>query len=169
YYCRYAQAEEAARKALLHYRRAGWPVSACLGTLAASLLNGPTPVSSAIPECEQLLDGADLNGEANVLPFLAALQAMKGDFEQAREQLRRARSLYRELGQTAAAEFTCGSVASEIELLAGDEAKALEALERSRAVLDQIGERAYLATRTAQVANPLYRKGILTKAERSAQ
>src|SRR5207302_6261319 len=89
YYCRYAQAEEAARKALLHYRRAGWPVSACLGTLAASLLNGPTPVSSAIPECEQLLDGADLNGEANVLPFLAALQAMKGDFEQAREQLRR--------------------------------------------------------------------------------
>ena len=169
YHCRYQEAGEAARKALAHYRQAGWPVAACLGALAVTLFYGPTPVPSAIAQCQDLLAEADLNGQANILPYLGALEAMQGGFEQARDRMHRARSLFRELGQTAAAEYSCGSTEREIELLAGDEVHAQQAIEASCGVLKQLGEHAYLATRTAELADVLYRRESLGKAERYAR
>jgi hypothetical protein len=149
YHAHYAQAEEAAGNALRHYERAGWPFAACLAARASALLNGPATVVQAIAACEELRAAGDLNGEANILPFLGALHAMSGDFEQARECVRRSREIFVELGQALAAEYSCGSVQSEIETLAGDLGAAQAALESSYAILEQHGERSYLATRTA--------------------
>jgi DNA-binding SARP family transcriptional activator/predicted ATPase len=166
YHLHYAEAEEAASNALGHYERAGWPFAACLATLASALVNGPAPVVQAIQTCEHLLDGADLNGEANLLPFLGALRAMSGDFEQARECVRRSQEIFVELGQALAAEYSCGSEQSEIEVLAGDLAAAQEALDSSYAILERHGERSYLATRAAALADVLYRRGRYRAAAR---
>src|SRR5207244_5403219 len=39
---RHAAWEEAAARALVYYRKAGWPASTCLGQIAAALYYGPT-------------------------------------------------------------------------------------------------------------------------------
>jgi DNA-binding SARP family transcriptional activator/predicted ATPase len=166
YYLHYLQAGEAARRALLHYRRAGWPFSACLGMIAAALYYGPTAAPDAVSACTELLAEADLNGQAAVLPYLGGLEAMSGDFEQARSRVAQSRKMYRELGQALAAEFNCSAVESEIEQQAGSLTRARNALESSCIVLSEHRERAYLATRQATLADVLYRQGQLEEAAR---
>src|SRR5205085_11381515 len=81
-HCRYARSAVAAERALHHYRRSGWPASACLAQLCAALCHGPTPVDEAIARCDELLgEVEDLAGEANVRAFLGALEGMRGRFE----------------------------------------------------------------------------------------
>jgi tetratricopeptide (TPR) repeat protein len=159
YYFRHREAEEAARRALVHYRRAGWPYGACLGTIAAQLADGPTPVAEALASCRELLAEADLNGEANMLVPIGALTAMQGDFGTALELVRRSREIWVELGQPIAFESGGRSAESQIEIMSGELAVAQETLEASCRILEQLGERAYLATRTAMLADVLYRRG----------
>jgi len=161
---RFAEAEVAARRALFHYRRAGWPAAACLGTLSAELVSGPMPVPEALSTIRALLGDADLNGQANVLPQIAFLIAMQGDFGGAREHVARACAIFTELGQRFGAELLVGSVQSQIEVMAGDLPKARELLEESRRRLRDFGERDYLATRTAALADVLYRQGRFDEA-----
>src|SRR5439155_5153095 len=47
--------ERSAEKALVHYRRLGWPAATCLGQLANALYHGPVPASEAAKRCEELL------------------------------------------------------------------------------------------------------------------
>jgi DNA-binding SARP family transcriptional activator len=152
---RNAAAADAAERAVVHYRRSGWPFSAALGVLTASLLHGPMPVPEAIRRCRKLLAGAAIAGEANVLAPIAALEAMRGRFDEARRLIARARDLFRQLGQVATEEANCGTVAGAIELEAGDYAAAEQVLRSSCEVLEQAGDRAYLATTAAELANVL--------------
>jgi DNA-binding SARP family transcriptional activator len=164
YRCRFAEAVPAARNALRHYERAGWPTSACLGLLASGLAAGPKPAPQAIRECEELLARADLNGQAAVLPFLGALEAMQGDLDRARQRMRRTREICAQLGQPIAPEHSCGNFEYQIELFDGDLTAAQRLLEKSHAVLEAHGERAYLATRAVMLADVLYRRGRLSEA-----
>jgi hypothetical protein len=107
--CRYAASAEAAERALAHESETGWSTAAILGELGAALLYGPTPVSAAIGRCEALLAQADLGGEANLLPFLANLEAMRERFEIARALIDRAESLYAQLGQGEFAVAVCSA------------------------------------------------------------
>ncbi len=169
YRCNYAAAAAAARKALVHYRRSGWPVAACLGALCSALANGATPVSEAIQACQDLLADADLVGQANVLPFLGVLEAMRGAFARAREHVLLGRSIQNDLGQPLSAEISAGETAGAVELAAGDLPAAQAAFERSLAVLRRMGAHDYAATRAVQLADVLYRRGRFDEAAREVE
>jgi DNA-binding SARP family transcriptional activator len=169
YRSHFAAAAAAARKALVHYRRSGWPVAACLGALCSALANGPTPVPEAIQACQDLLADADLNGQANVLPFLGVLEAMRGAFARAREHVLRGWSMQNDLGQPLSAEISAGDTAGQVELAAGDLPAAQAAFERSLALLRHMGAHDYAATRAVQLADVLYRRGRFEEAAREVE
>jgi class 3 adenylate cyclase/DNA-binding winged helix-turn-helix (wHTH) protein len=166
--CQHAAWEEAAGRALVHYERSGWPVSTCLGQLAAALYYGPTPVPDAIRRCEALLSGpaADPLSEANVLAFLGGLRAQAGDFVGARDLVARARSTYEVLGQVVVAATFCGAVAGDVELLAEDPRAAVEALRWACETLKQGSDLSALSSREAELAEALYVAGCYEEAER---
>jgi tetratricopeptide (TPR) repeat protein len=169
YHNRYAEAGKAAATAREHYERAGWPVAACLSTLAAAAYNGPTPVPEALDECREMLAGADMLATAHVLPLHAGLLAMQGRFDAAREEIREALALYDALGQRVGSELACGEIEPAIERLAGDDERARHVLDQGRARLEQMGAWAHFATRTASLADLLARCGELDRAERLAR
>ena len=74
----HASWEEAAERALVHYRRSGFPAGTCLGQIAAALYYGPAPVSRAVSRCEELLleEGTGPLGRANLDRYLGGLVAM---------------------------------------------------------------------------------------------
>jgi tetratricopeptide (TPR) repeat protein len=123
-----------------------------VGSLAAALAGGPTPVAEAIRSCEEFLAEADRNGRANLLAPLAHLYAMNGSFDEAKRSIRACRAIFDELGQPVASETAAGEMEARILLLSGDHAQALEALERSYVVFRQHGDRSYVATRAARLA-----------------
>ena len=92
-----------------------------LPALATSALYGPRPVPEAIAVCEELLEQTrtDRKGEAVTMRALAHLEAMRGNFERARELYRHSRSSLEELGWKLHAASTSLS-SGPIELLAGD-------------------------------------------------
>src|SRR6266516_200356 len=151
---------EAAERALVHYRRSGWPSSACLGQITAALYFGPTPVPEAIARCEVLLDEADdLAGEANVRAFLGGLEAMQGRFDTASALVADARRRLEELGQMSQVARICGPVTGAALLLAGDGDAAERALRESCESLERMGDRNLLATQAADLAEVLYQEG----------
>jgi tetratricopeptide (TPR) repeat protein len=152
---RHAASAEAADRAIEHLRRSGWPVAACLGDLAVALHAGPTPVSDAVRRCRKLLENADLAGEARIVPLLAGLLAMRGDFSQARELAARGRTLLEQLGQASVAADVNGAITARIELLAGNVPEAESALRASCEALEGLGDRASLATRAAELGDVL--------------
>jgi DNA-binding SARP family transcriptional activator/tetratricopeptide (TPR) repeat protein len=163
--CRYAAANEAAERALVHYRHSGWSASACLGDIAATLYYGPTPVADALRRCEELQVGADRGGAANILVFRAGLEAMRGRGALARELLAQARETFEELGQHAVLASTWGAVAGYVETVAGDLRGAEVVLRDSCEQLERMGDRSSLATRAAELADVLYRRESLDEAE----
>ena len=164
YHLQYNESESAARRALRHYRAAGWPAAACLSDISSALASGPTPVRAALPACRELLAGADLNGEAGVLPSFAMLTAMAGDIASARGFIRRSFEIRMELGQEMAIELGPRAVEAQIELMAGDLSGAQASLEEGCRALERVGERAYLTTRRAMLADVLYRRGSYEEA-----
>jgi hypothetical protein len=164
--CRYARSAVAAERALASEHETGWSTAAILGDLAAALFYGPTPVPQAIRRCNALLQDADLGGEANVLPFLACLEAMRRRFPLARRLLDRAEGLYAELGQGTFGVAACAARRAEVEVLAGELAAAEEALHRNHAALNSMGDRASLATCAAELAAVVLRSGRRDEADR---
>jgi tetratricopeptide (TPR) repeat protein len=166
---RFDAAYEAAERALEHHRRSGWPIAACLAFLASAAQNGPMHVSKAVSLCRRLLAQADLGGEANVLPPLAELEAMRGRFGETRRLVANARAAYDQLGQHALAETNCGAVEGRIELLAGENGAAEQSFRASCEALERIGGLAYLSTRAAELGDVLYELGRYDEAERWAR
>jgi DNA-binding SARP family transcriptional activator len=165
-HCRHAAATDAAERAMACYRRSGWPVSACLASLSAAAQNGAMPAHEAIRRCRQLLAQADLGGQANVLPSLAELEAMRGRLAEGRRLVARARMIYDQLGQQALAQINCSPIEGRIELLAGDADAAERALRASCETLERMGSLSYLATRAAELGDAVYGLGHYDEAER---
>ncbi|HEV8602009.1 MAG TPA: BTAD domain-containing putative transcriptional regulator [Gaiellaceae bacterium] len=149
--------QDAAERALVHYRRSGWSPATCLGELGAALYFGPTPAAEAIRRCEELLEDAvsDRACEANLLVFMGGLEAMRGEFDQARELVAGARSTFEEIGLTAAIANFCGAIGGAIEMANEDYAAAAVILRESCDSLAQMHERALLASRAAELAEAL--------------
>jgi ATP/maltotriose-dependent transcriptional regulator MalT len=95
---------------------------------------------------------------------LAQLNAMRGDFDEARDLYGRARSMLSDLGASVTAAST-STESSRVEILAGDLAAAERELRRDHALLTELGEQYYLSTVAAILAGVLEARGQLTDAE----
>jgi predicted ATPase/class 3 adenylate cyclase len=159
---------EALERALDHARQAGdlREEAFIVGGLAQSLYFGPTPVEHAIERCEQFLgDAVEAELEAAIGSTLAALHAMRGDFDQARELWAAADRLYESLHlrfRRAARSY----IPASIETLAGDYDAAERELRRGYETLEQMGEKSLRTTIAAFLAEALYKQGRDDEAER---
>jgi class 3 adenylate cyclase len=161
FYCRNAAWEEASERAVTHYRRAGWSTASCLQGLAAALFYGPRPAAEGLARCDELVarEVTDRAGEAHVDVWRGALLALRGDFDEARGSVARAREAYEELGHPTTVAAACDFVRGFTEMLAGDAEAAESVLRASAETLEERGEWAHLATRAAEVADAIHAQG----------
>jgi DNA-binding SARP family transcriptional activator len=157
FFCQCAAWEDAAARAVHHYRRAGWAISTAVGNLAAALFLGPRPAEEGIARCQELLAEirGDRGSEANIQLYMAGLEGMQMRFDEGRARVRRAMSLWQGLGQTTA-EAACWEMLGTIEMLAGLPHEAEPALRKSCEPCVEYQETALLATRAPELANALY-------------
>jgi tetratricopeptide (TPR) repeat protein len=158
---------EAAAFALRHYRRTGFSPAVCLMGQAAALYYGATPVRAGLARCDELIDDADGDRQAvaGVTLFAAALGAMRGEFDAARTLVAGARATFEEHGADVQLAGTVNGVAAGIERLAGALTTAEALLRDSRSALARMNQAAYMATRSAQLADVLVDRGELDEAE----
>jgi DNA-binding SARP family transcriptional activator len=167
--CRYAVAETAFEHALEHYQRAGWPISMCAAELAGALYFGPRPVEEGLARAAKLrTEDIGILAEANVDVWVAALEAIGGRFDVARQLVAHAREIYEGLGLTVGSAETCGHVGGMLELLADDPETAEHIFRESCETFERYELWASLATRAADLAEALYAQGALGEAEQWA-
>jgi predicted ATPase/class 3 adenylate cyclase len=155
---------EGARRSAEHARLAGDNRAEAEGLRlwGGGLVYGAVPAQDGIAQLEQVLARGDVNlmVEAAVIAPLAALKAMRGDFEAARTHIERARAITSELGlrfQLA----RLGFMSSRVEQLAGDLEAAERELRTSFDALVEVGDRGRslmialeLATTLADLGRP---------------
>jgi tetratricopeptide (TPR) repeat protein len=95
---------------------------------------------------------------------LARLEAMRGNFEEARQLYRRSRATLEEFGWNLFAALTSIDSGS-VELLARDPVAAESELRRDFETLDAMGERNYIATTAAYLAFALLLQGKYDEAD----
>lgn len=166
YMCENAAGAEACAEAAQHYRVAGWSPSTALGSLGVALFCGPTPVSEALALLRQLLADheGDRASEANILVWLAALEAMRGEFATAREAVDRAKRSYEDLGLTIAAVELCGLVYGVIDMLDRKPEAAEKVLRDACAICQELQQSAPLSNAASALADALYAQGRLAEA-----
>ena len=152
---RLAAGRVGARRCATRARSCGWraepaPPSSSMRASASSpwaLVVNRVPVSAARAECDELLRlvAGRRFAELGVRGFAAVLDAMAGDFEQARTQLARSRDGLNELGLHQAS-IWMAMFDAQAELLAGDPAAAKAALYDAERVADEIGDRWFHST-----------------------
>jgi ATP/maltotriose-dependent transcriptional regulator MalT len=154
--CRWATRGEMLDRALAHARASGERriVSAVSGQLCTALLFGPTPVDEAALRCEEFVTETPLGA----LSTLAALNAMRGEFDTARRQWSEAAQRYEELGQRFR-RATRSLFGAQIEILAGDAEAAVRELRFGESELEEMGERGVRSTLAGYLANALYAVG----------
>lgn len=164
----HAEWQEAAERALEHYRRAGFIASTPIGHVAAALYHGPAAAPDAIARCTELLDDADddLAAEAAVATHLGGLYAMTGDFDTAHAFLERGRSLYVELGRKPALRRTSNFIEAAAARLRGEPEAAARLLESACDELLANGDTFHAATQAAELADVLIELDRLDAAER---
>jgi tetratricopeptide (TPR) repeat protein len=157
---------DAAEEALVHYRRADWPVATCLQQIAAALYYGPTPVPEAIGRCKALLEGEAHEGfgEANVFAFLGGLEAMAAHIDIGQATVDRAATIYSELGHQTSIANWLGPISADIRTLAGDDLGAEQALLETCDALKRSGDMGTLSTRAAELADVFYRRSCYEEA-----
>jgi DNA-binding SARP family transcriptional activator/tetratricopeptide (TPR) repeat protein len=159
YELRYGDISAAAVHIRRHYERAGFALGSVTFLLAGAAYRGPTPVGEAIERCRSLLVEAGTPvWQSFILPMLAALEAMEGQFELARAHLDEARIARREFSDTGTIVTSWAALAAEVELLAGEPGRAEEILVTSCDELRAVGETEWLATNSALLAEALYRQ-----------
>jgi predicted ATPase/class 3 adenylate cyclase len=144
--------------------------------LALNALFGPTPVATAIAECEASLaqNMNDRQVEALVRSKLAVLKAMNGEFDIARALYRGARSMLDEFGESMRAASTATDLLM-IGRLSGDLASAEREIMADYEFLVRAGETYYLSTLAAHLARVTRDQGrdaeaasLLVTAERAS-
>ena len=169
---RLSGASEASKNVIRHAQAAGDAriASRAAAPIAYILLHGPTPVESAIPECEDLLASVsgDRKAEAVILSSLAVLRAMGGDFDEARTLYRRGKTMLDELGGGVDAAST--SIDSHrVELLAGDVDAAVGELQRDYDTLIALDEAFFRSSIAGFLAGALVQAGELDEAVRYSE
>lgn len=158
--------EGPALRALDAYRRAGYAGNPCMALLAGSAFHSPLQVPAAIERCEELLEEArhDPKSRRFVLPVLASLEAMRGDFERARAYLLEARDAQQRVADPSTLAMDWALHAATVELLADDPRRAAEISKDACATLRDVGDNAWLATHLGWLAEALYRQGFVEEA-----
>jgi len=156
--------KEALEHALLHVRRSGdtrneaWIIWGIVGSVA----QGPTPAPEAAAFAEHHLELAYKRGwrllEAGASLHLGRLEAMLGQFEEAREHVAKAQRVSQELGLAFwAASFR--QFSGFVELLAGEPSAAEQHFRSGYEALGRLGEQTYRLTTAAYLAHALYELG----------
>lgn len=159
YELQYADLETIAVRIRQHYERTGVARGPAIFLLAGAASRGPTPVPEAIARCHSLLGEAGTPvWQSFVLPMLAALESMAGQFDEARAHLEEARLARQEFADTGTIVTSWAGLAGEVELRAGNPERAAEILSVSCETLRAAGEREWLATNSALLAEALYRQ-----------
>jgi DNA-binding SARP family transcriptional activator/tetratricopeptide (TPR) repeat protein len=163
-------AASAWEQAAVHAMRAGAEHERAdiLVWIASSLVYGPTPVADGIVRCEEIAIEVQGNlvAHASTLPKLAALHAMDGRFDLARELLARSNSAFDELGLWL--NSAVSHQAALVELLAGDYAEAERSLRVGYEALEEMGDKSLLSTTAAYLARATLAQGRDEEAERYA-
>jgi class 3 adenylate cyclase/DNA-binding winged helix-turn-helix (wHTH) protein len=169
-----AQADAAARaweQAAAYAHRAGaeHERTEILRWVAVSLVLGPTPVADGIRRCEGIRREVSGNpaAAADVLQALAALHAMEGRFDHARELLADSSAVFEDLGLTLTT--VAGHDRALVELLAGDPVAAEQCLRVGYSTLEQMGETNLLSTSAAYLAQALLAQQRDEEAEHFAE
>jgi tetratricopeptide (TPR) repeat protein len=160
-------AEQALEQALAHAREGGnsHDEAKILSSLSATLFWGPAPADKAIALCEEIIEksGGNRFVQATCLLRSAGLQAMRGEFEEARTLVARARTIFNDLGQA----FPLARSTHEagfIELLAGRPDAAEKEFREGISALESMGEKAFLATSFVMLSHALYAQGRFDEA-----
>jgi predicted ATPase/class 3 adenylate cyclase len=159
---RHSESEAAARRLIAEARAAGNHLmeTRFTGFLAMAATYGPTPVPQAIERCQALLATVegDRRATGQILGGLALLEAMRGNFPEARSLYRRTRALFEEFGMKLRAALTSIN-SGPVELLAGDPVAAEAELRRDYDALESLGEKNYISTTAAFLAEALSEQG----------
>ena len=164
---RYGAADDALVRSIDHARRAGArrEEADALGRYTGSGTYGPAPVDEMERRCAEVLERMGGTGyEAPAFRSQAVARAMRGRFDEARDLVGRARTIYEDHGLRLRATFLA-ETAGAIEMLAGD---ALAAEREFRAGFDatvEIGEQGFQSTIAAALAHALVELGRLDEAE----
>jgi len=165
---RHSESEAAARRLIAEARAAGNHLmeTRFTGFLAMAATYGPTPVPRAIERCQGLLATVegDRRATGQILGGLALLEAMRGNFPEARSLYRRTRALFEEFGMKLRAALTSIN-SGPVELLAGDPVAAEAELRRDYDALESLGEKNYISTTAALLADALSEQGRDDEAE----
>jgi class 3 adenylate cyclase/tetratricopeptide (TPR) repeat protein len=163
----FARALEDLEEGALHARRAGdrFQEVECLQYVIAVAVYGATPVVEGLARIEEIRTRVEGNRRLDiaVLNGLARLQSMRGDFEGARDALRRSTALV-EGGSDVTVHSHIAMAAGMIELLADDPVAAERVLGPSCERLEAMGELGYLASAVPPLLEALYRQGRLDEA-----
>ena len=161
-------AEEAWRQALSYAERGNYGAEKAesISWLMVGAVFGPLPVEEGIERCKEFLStaGEDPTIRAFCCVERAALEAMSGEVQLARELLAEGAQVIDELGLTVLA-AVIAQEAFFVEMLGGDAERAAEILRDSYATLEQMGERSYLSTIAGFLAQALYTQGEYDEAE----
>jgi ATP/maltotriose-dependent transcriptional regulator MalT len=130
------------------------------GAFTTACVYGPMPVPAAIDRCHEIrgIAGGDRRTDGLALCALAQLEAMRGNFTEAREQYTTARAVLTEVGGGVLGASTALD-SSTVELLAGDPVAAERDLVRDTELLEGMGERYLLSTMAALLAQALIAQG----------
>ena len=131
---------------------------------ASAAVEGLTPVNEGIATCRAILDqvrGSPVAAAVTLHP-IAALLAMRGDFDEARAAIREGNAILAELDRLQSAVSHHEAL---VELLASEPRAAAERLRSGYARLEGLGEQAVLATTAALLAQALYEAGEHREAE----
>ena len=125
---------------------------------ASAAACGPTPVDTAIQQCNRIRDQVASSpvAVAATLHPLALLYAMNGDFVRARGLIREADAILEDLGRL---ESTVSHYEASVEMLAGEPALAESKLLTGYDKLAAIGESSLLATTAAMLAQAAFAQG----------
>ena len=132
--------------------------------LASAALLGPTSAEDGIARCEgirPLLAGHPME-EALVLPALAGLKAMVGDFGEARRLLGEANTILTDFGVALGAKAHSEAL---VAMLAGDPSEAERCLRADYDERMRMGEKGFLSTTAALLARAVEAQGRHDEAE----
>jgi tetratricopeptide (TPR) repeat protein len=161
-----ALAIETYERAAAAARRAGnMPLEANVAVWAIGAKTyGPTPVAEAIAFVDRAAERVhDSSAQSFVLQKRAMLEAMRGNFDTARDAYRRSKELAFEYGLRVRQGVQTQDGAS-IELLAGDVPAAEREVREGYAILAAIGETGFRSTNAAVLADALVEQGRIEEA-----
>ena len=137
-----------------------------LAWLPPCVAAGPTPVNDALPLIDQILaDSPNQTTESMARCARAYLFAMIGRFDDAREDVRRAVAIRRELGHEVIAAALLGVFGGHVELVANDYVAAERETREAYEALSRMGARQMAATVVALLASAEFGAGKLAEAD----